>query len=443
MAGLTATGSDFHTYNGVRAANANNGHLMMDGYNPGRAYLEWYNGQTSWVRGLDAGSGSHVITGTSLDINITLEANNGIVVEDSPDHEYNGIRAANANSGHLMMDGYNPGRSYLEWYNGQTSWVRGLDAGAGSHSITGTALDINCLLEANEGIVVEDSPDHDYNGIKSSSANSGHLMIDAHGSTGRVYLQWDTNNGTYIASGGLHVDTGTSCVTLPESDEGGGLRISGYSGETYGNVGGNPLSVIPRQYATGTASQSGDTVTGSGTTWTSAMVGSIMYIGSTLCGTITGRASDTSMTVSTSQTVSSASALIYYSGLNVTTSGKVGIGDYAPSYDLDVNGTFYASGSSIDFKENVTDMSVDSSVIYGLHPVSYDYKEEHKNLGYHLAGGKQIGLVSEEVADAVPELAIMKNGKPQNVDYQKLSVLLLAELKNINKRLVNLEDSKK
>jgi len=87
------------------------------------------------------------------------------------------------------------------------------------------------------------------------------------------------------------------------------------------------FSASPVQYETGTASQSGTTVTGSGTTWTDAMVGSeFVYADGTTSGAITARGSNTSITVTTSQTVSSQAYKIHYQGLQVESTGHVGIG---------------------------------------------------------------------------------------------------------------------
>jgi hypothetical protein len=97
------------------------------------------------------------------------------------------------------------------------------------------------------------------------------------------------------------------------------------------------LSVNPRQYATGTASQALTTVTGVGTTFTSAMVGShLVFVNGVSAGRITVFNSATSLTVTTSQTVASQAYTISYSGLNVTSTGKVGIGTTSPVSPLTV-----------------------------------------------------------------------------------------------------------
>ena len=116
----------------------------------------------------------------------------------------------------------------------------------------------------------------------------------------------------------------------------------------------------------------------------------------------------------------------------VNSSGNVGIGTTAPNYKLEVAGVVYASGSSRDYKQDIKNLEVDSSKIYDLQPVSYDYKKEYKDLGYTLAGGRQFGLIAEDTFKVIPELVISKNDKKTaNIDYEKLSVLLLSEMKKL------------
>ena len=119
--------------------------------------------------------------------------------------------------------------------------------------------------------------------------------------------------------------------------------------------------------------------------------------------------------------------------------GYVGIGTVSPAYNLEIYGTFYSAGSSREYKEDISDLEIDSSLIYNLRPVSYNLKDEFKHLGYDLGGHKQLGLISEEVNDIIPELAIIKDGKPKNVDYEKLSILLLKEVQNLRGEIDNLK----
>jgi hypothetical protein len=70
-------------------------------------------------------------------------------------------------------------------------------------------------------------------------------------------------------------------------------------------------STFTTPYSTGTASQSSSTVTGSGTTWTDAMVGSyFIFDGGGGGGLITARETNTEITVATSATVSSGTYIL-------------------------------------------------------------------------------------------------------------------------------------
>jgi hypothetical protein len=123
--------------------------------------------------------------------------------------------------------------------------------------------------------------------------------------------------------------------------------------------------------------------------------------------------------------------------------GDIGINQGTPSYKLHVNGTFYAAGSSIDYKQSICNYNTDSCMFMKLKPVTYQYKEEYCHLGKELKSGTQIGLIAEEVAETYPELAILVNEEEnkvvRNVDYEKLSVILLSEVQKLRREVDDLK----
>jgi hypothetical protein len=133
----------------------------------------------------------------------------------------------------------------------------------------------------------------------------------------------------------------------------------------------------------------------------------------------------------------SGSDVMYFKG------GCVSIGTSTPSYKLHVNGTFYAAGSSQDYKQSICNYNTDSCMFMKLKPVTYQYKDEYTHLGKELKSGTQIGLIAEEVAETYPELAILVNEDDQkivrNVDYEKLSIVLLSEVQKLRKELDELK----
>jgi hypothetical protein len=115
--------------------------------------------------------------------------------------------------------------------------------------------------------------------------------------------------------------------------------------------------------------------------------------------------------------------------------GNVGVGTIAPTYRLEVNGTFYAAGSSCEYKTEICQYNTNSCMFMKLTPVTYQYKNEWCHLGKELKSGTQIGLIAEDVAEVYPELAILKEEEEEkvvrNVDYEKLSIILLSELQKL------------
>lgn len=109
------------------------------------------------------------------------------------------------------------------------------------------------------------------------------------------------------------------------------------------------LSVTPPQYSTGTASQTLSTITGTGTTFTSAMVGSqLVFANGVSAGTITAFNSPTSLTVSTSQTVTDQAYIISYTGLQVAHNGNVGIGTTTLNSKLSLAGNISTAAWGTD-----------------------------------------------------------------------------------------------
>lgn len=127
--------------------------------------------------------------------------------------------------------------------------------------------------------------------------------------------------------------------------------------------------------------------------------------------------------------------------MRITTTGNVGIGTSTPgTYKLNVNGTFYSAGSSLEYKKDIKTFDADTNKILELRPVTYQYKDEYKHLGKELKSGTQIGLIAEEASEVFPELAILKEDEDgvtrvRNVDYEKLSILLLSEVQKLRKEL--------
>jgi hypothetical protein len=127
-------------------------------------------------------------------------------------------------------------------------------------------------------------------------------------------------------------------------------------------------------------------------------------------------------------------------------SGNVGINTSTPgTYKLNVNGAFYAAGSSCEYKTSICNYNTDSCMFMKLKPVTYQYKDEWCHLGKELKSGTQIGLIAEDTAEVFPELAILKEEDEQkivrNVDYEKLSIVLLAEVQKLRHEMDQLKQN--
>lgn len=104
----------------------------------------------------------------------------------------------------------------------------------------------------------------------------------------------------------------------------------------------------PIYYSTGTASQSTTTITGSGTTWTAAMVGMEFVFATGESATITAFTSTTSLTASVSQTVASSAYNIRTTGftLNLNPAPTSSLNGMDIDYDYYKKATEFTTGDT-------------------------------------------------------------------------------------------------
>ncbi|MFC1595051.1 tail fiber domain-containing protein, partial [Patescibacteria group bacterium] len=89
--------------------------------------------------------------------------------------------------------------------------------------------------------------------------------------------------------------------------------------------------------------------------------------------------------------------------------------------------------SSMRYKTNIRDIEIDTSKIYDLRPVSFEYNELTLDEGV-----TSFGLIGEELEPIFPELVLYNEyGQVESVRYKMLGVLLLAEIQKLNNRVAS------
>ncbi len=99
---------------------------------------------------------------------------------------------------------------------------------------------------------------------------------------------------------------------------------------------------------------------------------------------------------------------------------------------VDSNGQLGTISSSQRFKENIADIGDLSSKLYGLRPVTFNYKaDESKKLTY--------GLIAEEVLEVIPDIVVRNlEGEIETVQYHLLIPLMLDLLIKQGRRIAEL-----
>jgi len=88
----------------------------------------------------------------------------------------------------------------------------------------------------------------------------------------------------------------------------------------------------------------------------------------------------------------------------------------------------WTQASDKRYKSNIKPLSDMMNRIWLLQPVEYDWNKE-KYPEKNFPGGKQIGLIAQEVEEVFPELVATDKDGYKSVDYSKLSIVLLQAMK--------------
>ena len=121
------------------------------------------------------------------------------------------------------------------------------------------------------------------------------------------------------------------------------------------------------------------------------------------------------------------------SGIKYTTRGTGSSSAGNPIYVNSSTDALYEVTSSVKYKKDIVDLTIDTNKIYDLQPRNFAWKNTND---------EDFGLIAEEVQEILPELVTYKDGEPNGVNYSGISVLLLKELKKLKQEIQELKENK-
>ena len=195
----------------------------------------------------------------------------------------------------------------------------------------------------------------------------------------------------------------------------------------------------------GTITASAGTIGGwklsSSSLYTGTVGSETQYLSSSGGGLLTGAYTISSVATVTTLTVGSTATVTSTLRTNGNIeAGTMSSGAYTAVVWNSSNGRFYTSSSSERFKTNIKPVASANylSKLLQLEPVTFNYKAEFSDNPEKVNSG----LIAERVAE-IPEFETVvnfdKNGLPESIAYDRLSVFMIPALKDLNNRLLALE----
>ena len=115
---------------------------------------------------------------------------------------------------------------------------------------------------------------------------------------------------------------------------------------------------------------------------------------------------------------------------------------------LEVGGNITATGNITAYyssdkrlKDNIIPIQNPFEKIDKISGYEFEWKPEFKEV--HNSKGHDVGVIAQEIKTSMPELVGMMSGGYMGVKYEKLTVYLLEAVKNLNNRLIELEEENK
>jgi hypothetical protein len=101
------------------------------------------------------------------------------------------------------------------------------------------------------------------------------------------------------------------------------------------------------------------------------------------------------------------------------------------------SGQLGLDSSSKRYKRNIVETALDSSKVYDLKPIDFEYNENTDS-----EGEKGFGLVAEDVEKIYPEIVhYNQDGLVESLAYDRLSLLLLMEIKKLKEEIEKLKEN--
>lgn len=349
------------------------------------------------VSGTFTGAG---INGTSLSVSNGLAQTGGIlslVTGNLTGSISTGTSPLNVTASSLNVTGAGNYSSNLQVSGALTVLGNSFLAGVNATSLATTAaISSGGLLTANNGFTQTAGGLNVTTGNTVSAINTGSAALNVTSSTLAL-------TGNQTVSGYLSTSNGLNCF-------GGAINLTTSNVPLNMNSGTDGVKITTALLTVfGPASiQNGAEVLGQFNVGNGITPG-ILNVNN---GLLTANVSNSGSIVLNSATIS-VPALTSSTGTNIVASGT----------------NLYLQTSSRDFKNNIVDTTIDTSKVFNLRTVDYQYKA---------TGQKSFGFIAEEVAEVLPDLVNFEEDKPFSINYSLLSVLLLEELKKVKTQLDSL-----